>query len=318
MVTKKEQKARNIAIAVIGLMVVIWTILGVLSFTDREGYERPMTRDITFAGQTALKGKQVFQAYNCMDCHTIVGNGAYFAPDLTNSYEDNGPAWLLAYLGSPGTYPTETVVNIQLQQLISDGEISVKDLEEYYSLYEPARTRVKERGGVEALMPNLQFTKDEINALIAFFKYTAKLNTAGWPPEIRAKESIIEDMKIKLETKSGLRSAKQAYHGGDAEAGASEKLNGEAIANDMGCIACHSLDGSTKVGPSWKGLFDSTVKLDDGGTVVADADYIRRAILDPNAEIAEGYPNPTTMPAYQGLISDEELNSIVEFIKTLK
>lgn len=97
---KKENKARNIALMVIGVMIVIWTILGILSFTEREGYERPMTRDITFSGQTALKGKQTFQAYNCMDCHTIVGNGAYFAPDLTHTYNDNGAAWLLAYLGS--------------------------------------------------------------------------------------------------------------------------------------------------------------------------------------------------------------------------
>lgn len=316
---KKENKARKTALIVIGIMTVIWTVLGVLSFTDREGYDRPMTRDVLFADQNALKGKQVFQAYNCMDCHTIVGNGAYFAPDLTNSYKDNGPAWLLAYLGSPGTYPTEAIVNIQLKHLINDGEIDMDSLEEYYAQYPAAETRVKERGGIAALMPNLQFSKDEINALIAFFKYTALINTAGWPPEVKAKSSVIEAKKRELEEKSGIyRYASPTASAADGAASEEGRTtSGESIAHDLGCIACHSTDGSTRIGPSWKNLFDSEVKLADGRTVVADEAYLRLAILEPNEHLVEGY-NPGLMPSYQGVISDEDIDRIIDFIKTIK
>lgn len=317
---KKEQKARNLALKIIGVMIIIWTILGILSFTDRDGYERPLTRDITFADQTALRGKQVFQSYNCMDCHTIVGNGAYFAPDLTHTYNDNGPAWLVAYLGSPAMYPTEAIVNIQLSQLIKDGEINIKDLDAYYAEYPAAKARVVERGGIEALMPNLQFTKDEINALIAYFKYTGKIDTAGWPPEIKAKESVIEATKRELEEKSGIyrygtsRSDNSSGSGGDI---ASLERSGESSARELGCIACHSTDGSKQIGPSWKNLYDSSVTLTDGSVVKADSDYLVRSILQPDIEIVEGY-TPRIMPSYEGVISEEDINNIIDFIKTLK
>src|SRR5690606_28561959 len=127
MVNPKEQKARKIAIWIIGLMILVWTILGIFSFVDSGDRIRPQTTVVTFADQDALRGKQVWQTYNCMDCHTIVGNGAYFAPDLTNIYKDAGPAYLLAYLGSPATYPTEAIVNIQLLQLIKDGHSDATD-----------------------------------------------------------------------------------------------------------------------------------------------------------------------------------------------
>lgn len=316
-VNKKEQKARNLALKIIGVMILIWTILGILSFTERDGYERPLTRDISFADQTALKGKQVFQSYNCMDCHTIVGNGAYFAPDLTHTYKDNGPAWLLAYLGSPATYPTETIVNIQLMQLIKDGEIDNMDLEAYYALYPAAKKRVVERGGIEALMPNLQFTKDEINALVAYFKYTGKIDTAGWPPEIHAKESVIEAKKRELEEKSGVYRYTTSQSGNTVADPETAMSSGETFAQDFGCIACHSTDGSKQIGPSWKNLYDTNVTLTDGSVVVADADYLMRSILQPDAEIVEGY-TPRIMPSYDGVVPEEAIRDIVDFIKTLK
>ncbi|HUH47685.1 MAG TPA: c-type cytochrome [Arenibacter sp.] len=316
---KKEQKARNIALMIIGVMAIIWTVLGVLSFTDREDYERPMTTEISFADQTALKGKQVFQAYNCMDCHTIVGNGAYFAPDLTTTFNDNGAAWLIAYLGSPAMYPTEPIVNIQLQELIKSGDIDVKDLAAYYAKYPAAEARVKERGGIEALMPNLQFTKDEINALIAYFKYTGKINTAGWPPEVRAKETIIEAKKRELEEKSGIYryGAPGATHiNGDSDE-ISTLPNGESVARNMGCIACHSTDGSKQIGPSWKNIYGIDATLSDGSSVVRDTDYLIRSILEPDAQIVEGY-TPRIMPSYEGMITEEDMNSIIDLIKSLK
>ncbi|MGV8944928.1 MAG: c-type cytochrome [Lutibacter sp.] len=302
-------------------MVLVWTILGILSFVDSEGRIRPQTTEVTFAGQNALRGKQVWQAYNCMDCHTIVGNGAYFAPDLTNIYQDAGPAYLLAYLGSPASYPTEAIVNIQLNQLIKDGESKATDLADYYSRYLKAESRVKERGGRAALMPTLPFTKDEMNALIAFFKYTSNLNTAGWPPEVRARASVIEEAKRKLERKSGIfldGSAGNSSNSGNTDSGKvlSPVENGTKVAKDLGCIACHSTDGKVVIGPSWKGLYGTTILLVGGKNVVVDDDYLRRSILQPNEEIVDGFQKGL-MPSYEGVISNEDLSDLIEYIKSL-
>jgi len=63
---------------------------------------------------------------------------------------------------------------------------------------------------------------------------------------------------------------------------------GEELWSSTGCAGCHSLDGAAGVGPTMKGLAGSTVTLDDGSTVTADDAYLERAILDPDAQVAEG------------------------------
>jgi cytochrome c oxidase subunit 2 len=89
---------------------------------------------------------------------------------------------------------------------------------------------------------------------------------------------------------------------------------GEIIANQNGCFACHSVDGSIIVGPTWLGLYGSEVELADGTTVTADDDFIIESVLDPNAKIVKGYPS-NAMPQYT--LTSEELADIIEFIKSI-
>jgi len=98
--------------------------------------------------------------------------------------------------------------------------------------------------------------------------------------------------------------------GGPAEPGKVGRL----LAQQKGCIACHSLDGSRGVGPSWKGLYGRTEALEGGGTVKVDDAYLRQAINVPQASIVRGYP-PVMPPA--GL-SDAELAAVVDYIKTVR
>jgi cytochrome c oxidase subunit 2 len=70
------------------------------------------------------------------------------------------------------------------------------------------------------------------------------------------------------------------------------------------------------VGPSWQGLFGQERPLADGSAVVADENYIRESILEPNAKVAEGFQ--PVMPTYQGSLNDEQIEAIIEYIKTLK
>jgi cytochrome c oxidase subunit 2 len=64
---------------------------------------------------------------------------------------------------------------------------------------------------------------------------------------------------------------------------------GEELWSSTGCAGCHSLDGAAGVGPTMQGLAGSTVTLDDGSTVTADDAYLERAIVDPDAQVSEGF-----------------------------
>lgn len=103
---------------------------------------------------------------------------------------------------------------------------------------------------------------------------------------------------------------------GGKPAGMSLADYGKQLYGSQGCKACHSTDGSRIVGPTWKGLYGSTVHLSDGTTVTADDNYIRRSVLDPGAQIVQSYPN--VMPTFQGQLNDEQINAIIAYIKSLK
>jgi cytochrome c oxidase subunit 2 len=90
---------------------------------------------------------------------------------------------------------------------------------------------------------------------------------------------------------------------------------GKNLVEQSGCLACHSTDGSIKVGPSFKDLFGSTVRLSDGKTVTADADYIHESILDPGAKIVAGFRN--LMPTFKGILKDDDITAIIAYMQTL-
>ena len=90
---------------------------------------------------------------------------------------------------------------------------------------------------------------------------------------------------------------------------------GKALVDRLGCLACHSIDGTIKVGPSYKGLYGSRVTLADGSQVTADDNYIRESILVPSAKIVKGFPN--VMPPFQGIVSDEDVTAIIAYLKTM-
>ena len=91
---------------------------------------------------------------------------------------------------------------------------------------------------------------------------------------------------------------------------------GAKIYKEKGCNACHSLDGSKIVGPSFKGIFGHPVELQDGSKVDVDENYIRQSILEPQAQVVKGFA--PVMPSFKGILSDEDVTALVAYIKTLK
>jgi cytochrome c oxidase subunit 2 len=82
------------------------------------------------------------------------------------------------------------------------------------------------------------------------------------------------------------------------------------------CLACHSVDGSQMVGPTWKGLYGSEEELEDGSTIIVDEAYIHESIVDPMAKITKGYP--PSMPPFAGILTEDQIKDITEYIKSLQ
>jgi cytochrome c oxidase subunit 2 len=88
---------------------------------------------------------------------------------------------------------------------------------------------------------------------------------------------------------------------------------GRALAESNGCTSCHSTGDRDGVGPSWDGLAGAEVELDDGSVVVADEEYLRRSIVEPNAQIVAGYRG--IMP--ERSLDPAEVDAIVAYLRTL-
>jgi len=91
---------------------------------------------------------------------------------------------------------------------------------------------------------------------------------------------------------------------------------GEELVEHSGCLGCHSLDGTAKIGPTLKGVFGRMVTLSDGKTVIANEDYLRESIVNPGAKVVKDFP--PIMPTFQGVLKDDEITAVIAYLKTVK
>jgi nitric oxide reductase subunit C len=119
-------------------------------FFGRDDWSEQEAADLLHLGKLAV------QAKNCINCHTILGNGAYYAPDLTKAWLD--PAWGEngPYMGMTGTSTKEEAMAKFLQS--------------------PSKYPTHER-----MMPNLGITAEEAKGLVAFLKHMSSIDTNGFP-----------------------------------------------------------------------------------------------------------------------------------------
>lgn len=95
--------------------------------------------------------------------------------------------------------------------------------------------------------------------------------------------------------------------------------DGYLLLRNTGCIACHSLDGSKLVGPSFKGLYGSERSVTSGTnqiSVTADEKYITKSIYDPDSEIVSGFAKGL-MKSYKDVLKTEDIATITDYLKTL-
>lgn len=116
------------------------TMSGLPDRDNRAALEGPM-------GEAIALGKKVWEDNNCIGCHTLLGEGGYFAPELGNVYKRFGNS-------------TEAIVGF-IQSRPKDGI--------------PGRRS----------MPQFNLSDEELKAVAEFLKYSSEINTAGWPPNIQ-------------------------------------------------------------------------------------------------------------------------------------
>jgi cytochrome c oxidase subunit 2 len=163
-------------------------------------------------------------------------------------------------------------------ELLADGS-SVQVDESYLkeSILEPKARLVQ---GYPPVMVPYTFNDDELDALVAL---------------IKSLSSLVPDDETSA-----------------SDQGSALVEQGRSLAESLGCLACHSVDGSPSAGPGWLGLYGKTEVLADGSQVAVDASYLKQSVLEPNAQIVKGYA--AMMPAFA--LSDEELEALIAYIQS--
>ena len=133
-----------------------------------------------------------------------------------------------------------------------------------------------------------------------------------------SKVRAIPEEEFQVWIEEGVEELVIAENASEEEALAMMQAAGERLTQIKGCNACHSFDGSALVGPTYKGLLGRTsTVVTDGQTrqITVDEEYIRRSILEPTADVVEGFQ--PVMPSQKGLMTDEEIDAVIEYLKTL-
>lgn len=102
--------------------------------------------------------------------------------------------------------------------------------------------------------------------------------------------------------------------GGDTKMPPAER--GKMLFQTRSCTNCHSLDGTRIQGPTFKNVWGRTETLSDGKQIKVDENYVRESLMHPQAKIVQGYPS--TMPTFEGLLKDKDVDAIIAFLKTVK
>jgi cytochrome c oxidase subunit 2 len=97
------------------------------------------------------------------------------------------------------------------------------------------------------------------------------------------------------------------------------KISGLELIQNNGCLGCHSIDDSRVVGPSFKNIYKRETKITQDGklsTIIADEEYLKESILNPRKQVVETYPN--IMPEFKEVLKEEEVKTMIEYLKGLK
>lgn len=223
------------------------------------------------------RGQDRYNIY-CSPCHGLDGDGRGII--MAGNY---------GYVPAP-SYHTERIRNLSVGELYSAIANGIRTMPAYAHQI-PVEDRWAIVAYVKALQQSQNVSEQEMQ------QYDVDLS------ELQA------EFKQQQEAEAAKKEAQAAAGGGEVSA-----ERGRKIAQENGCMACHSTDGTRMTGPTWQNLYGHEVTMTDGTTVTADEEYIRESIVNSGTKVVEGYA--AVMPSY-GYLSDSEVESLVEYIKSL-
>lgn len=248
--------------------------------------------------EEVTRGMDVWHRNNCINCHTILGEGAYYAPDLTKITQHRGAPYLEAFLRDPAQF------------------------------YDEQRHR--------RLMPKQDLSDRDITDVIAFMDWVSKIDNQGWPPRpILVSGSALPGANLSRAqlaavgdpagTSSGTAPAARPVSGAEDPIALGEALFQTATPT---CIACHSTSpGVNLAGPTLAGLAtraaETVASPDYTGDATDAVGYIREAIVSPSKHLVPGAmysANGVSFmpPTYGDDMSSEDIDHLVAYLDTLK
>lgn len=282
-----KRHTRLFAIASTGVAALIFLVLTV--DTHRQFPALTNTDQLT---EEVIRGQNVWHANNCINCHTILGEGAYYAPDLTKITQLRGTPYLTAFMKDPSQF------------------------------YDEQRHR--------RLMPNPNLSDQEISDVIAFMDWVANVDNQGWPPRpILVSGGSIPgtDLTVAQQAERGDDLPPGAT---PVRADNDPIALGEAVFRSAmpACAACHSMaPGVNLAGPTLAGMLSraqETIESPDyTGSATTPEDFIRESITDPSAYLYPGAMysagGVSFMPTnYGDDLTPEELDNLVAYLASFK
>jgi cytochrome c oxidase subunit 2 len=217
--------------------------------------------------------------------------------------------WKFAYPGGPSSIDSLRVpANRPVRLLITSRDV-------IHSLYVPA-LRIK-MDALPGRYTQIWFNADRVGTYEIFCTEFCGTGHSAMLGELVVMPEAEYDAWIADQRRFDLASAQDSSpSGARIVPGANIVDEGRRVAAEQGCLKCHSVDGTRHIGPTWVDLYDRQQKMKSGKTVRADEGYLTKSMMDPAAELVDGYQN--VMPTYQGKMSPPEVAAIVEYIKTLR
>ncbi|AVU77294.1 MULTISPECIES: c-type cytochrome [Pseudomonas] len=248
-------KRQTRSFALISTAIAAVVFLGMTVDSHRQFPKLTNAQQIT---PEVTRGKDVWHEYNCINCHTLFGEGAYYAPDLTKITQQRGTPYLTAFLKDPSKF------------------------------YDEQRHR--------RLMPNLELNDEEIAALIAFMDWVSKVDNQGWPPRpILVTGTSIPGMDLTV-AQQNVASGNQPPAARPVSGKEDPIALGEALFRTTAtpvCSACHSIaPGVNLAGPTLAGLAARAKQViaspDYKGKAKDVEGFIRESIVTPSAYLHPG------------------------------
>ncbi len=284
-----KRQARLFAIG--STVVAALAFLGLTIDSHRQFPKLTNAQNITPA---VTHGKDVWHKNNCINCHTLFGEGAYYAPDLTKIAQHRGAAYLQAYLKDPSKF------------------------------YDEQRHR--------RLMPKQDMTDGEIADLVSFLDWVSKVDNQGWPPRpILVTGAGIGPMgATPYGQVAAVVAAVQAPGAAPAVGDKDPIALGEIVfrTSAPACVACHSLQpGADGAGPSLAGVAtraqQTIAAADYKGQAKDAAAYLSESINQPSAHAVAGAMYSASgvsfMPATYGKdLTPDQIAHLVAYLMTFK